>query len=514
MPPIRSSQRTYKWRLTVLITMITDPTQATSLHTFSQPRVAIIGAGACGLITAKCLREEGIEPIVLEQSARIGGLWNYAEDLSDGGSFAYRSLRTNTSKQMMALSDYPFPETCPDFPGRAQVLEYLNNYVDHFRLREHIQLNTKVEQVTPYEQNKWKVTVRSTDGAKKEESFDAVIVCSGLYRHPTIPKYAGAESFQGQIGHSASYKGPEGYEDKDVVVIGVGSSGVDVAVELSKVAHRLVLSTKKDAWFLPHYIGRLPYDHQLTRLSALLPYSVRMYIFRQLVLREYRRLGVNHPLSTLERPLPKFDVWRTRLTPGSELLKRIASGAIMIRPAVAQLEADQVVFADGVRIHADAIIQCTGYTFDFPFLDTHHVEVRGDAVELYKHVFHPTLANLAFIGFCIVTGPLWPVAEMQARWVARVLTGAVQLPSSTQMLEAIQRQQKECIRLGTHSLRVQLFEHMEEIAKFIGVRPRLLHHPRRLFQLMTGPLIATQYRLDGPGRWEQAEKSFSGRSNA
>jgi dimethylaniline monooxygenase (N-oxide forming) len=476
-------------------------------------RAAVIGTGACGLIAAKCLLDESIEPVVFEQSEKIGGLWNYSEDLPDGGSLAYRSLKTNTSRQMMALSDYPFPENLPDFPNRAEVLQYLNDYVDHFRLREHIRLNAQVEQVTPYKENKWKVTVRSKDGVKGVENFDAVIVCSGLYRHPTIPKYAGAETFQGQMFHSASYKGPEGYEDKDVVVIGVGSSGVDIAVELSKVAHRLELSTQKGAWFLPHYIGRLPYDHQLTRLSALLPYSVRMYFFRQLVLREYRCLGVNHPLSTLERPLPKFDVWRTRLTPGSELLKRIASGAIMIRPAVAQLEADQVVFKDGVRIHADAIIHCTGYTFDFPFLDKHLVEVRGDAVELYQHVFHPTLANLAFIGFCIVTGPLWPVAEMQARWVARVLTGAVQIPSSTQMLEAIQRQQKECIRLGTPPY-VQLFEHMEEIAKFIGVRPRLLHHPRRLFRLMTGPLIATQYRLDGPGRWKQAEKSFSGRSNA
>jgi dimethylaniline monooxygenase (N-oxide forming) len=246
---------------------------------------------------------------------------------------------------------------------------------------------------------------------------------------------------------------------------------------------------------------------QITRLSALLPYRVRMYFFRQLVLREYRHLGVNHPLSTVEIPLPEFDVWRTRLTPGSELLKRIASGAITVRPAVAQLEADQVVYADGVRVHADAIIHCTGYTFNFPFLDSSLVGVRGDIVELYQHVFHPTLANLAFIGFCIVTGPLWPVAEMQARWAARVFTGAVKLPASPQMVQAIQQQREKQIRLGAHPMRVQLFEYMEAIAKSIGVRPRLLRHPRRLLRLLAGPLTATQYRLDGPGRWKHAEKT-------
>lgn len=501
MPPRRSRRRTDKYA----ICWIGDGSM-NALHKIS--RTAIIGAGACGLIAAKCLLDEGIEPVVFEQSEKIGGLWNFSEDLPDGGSLAYRSLRTNTSKQMMALSDYPFPETSPDFPSRAEVLSYLNDYVDHFGFRECIQLDTRVEQIMPQKGNKWKVTVRSTDGAKRAENFDAVIVCSGLYRYPAVPNYPGADGFQGQMLHSASYKGPESYEDKDVVVIGVGSSGVDIAVELSKVAHRLELSTQKGAWFLPHYIGRLPYDHQLTRLSALLPYSVRMYFFRQLVLREYRRMGVNHPLSTLEMPLPKFDVWRTRLTPGSEFLKRIASGAIMIRPAVAQLEADQVVFTDGVRVHADAIIHCTGYTFSFPFLDSSLVEVRGDTVELYQHIFHPTLANLAFIGFCIVTGPLWPVAEMQARWVARVLTGAVQLPSSLQMLQAIQQQPEKHNRLGAHPMRIQLFDYMEQIAKSIGVRPRLLRHPRRLLRLLTGPLTPTQYRLDGPGRWKEAEKIF------
>ena len=477
-----------------------------TIHTIS--RTAVVGAGACGLIAAKCLLDEGIEPVIFEQSEKIGGLWNYSEDLPDGGSLAYRSLRTNTSKQMMALSDYPFPETLPDFPSRAEVLQYLSNYVDHFGLWEHIQLNAKVEQITPYKDNKWKVTVRSTDGAKRVEIFDAVIVCSGLYRYPTVPHYPGAEIFQGQMIHSESYKGPEDYEDKDVVVIGVGSSGVDIAAELSKVAHRVELSTHRSAWFLPHYVGRRPYDHQLTRLSMMLPYRVRMYFFRQLVLREYRRLGISHLPSTWKMPLPEFDVWRTRLTPGSELLKRIATGVIEVHPAVAQLEGDGVIFADGVRIHADTLIHCTGYTFDFPFLDSSLVEVRGDTVELYQHVFHPTLANLAFIGFCIVTGPLWPVAEMQARWITHVLGGAVQLPSPPDMLEAIQQQREKHFRLGAHPMRIQLFEYMEEIAKSVGVHPRLLHHPRQLLRLLTGPLIPAQYRLDGPGRWEHAEKIF------
>jgi dimethylaniline monooxygenase (N-oxide forming) len=268
-----------------------NPIQETPLHSSGNLRAAVIGAGACGLIAAKCLLEAGIEPVVFEKTETIGGLWNYAEELPDGGSPAYRSLRTNTSKQVMALSDYPFPETLPDFPSRAQVLQYLNDYVDHFSIRERIQLKADVKQVRPYTENRWPLNVRGANGTQRAEIFDAVIVCNGLYRHPAVPQYAGAETFQGPMVHSASYKGPEGYKDKDVVVIGVGSSGVDIAVELSRVARHVELSTQKGAWFLLHYIGSRPYDHQLTRLSALLPYRMRMYFFLQLVLREYRRLA-------------------------------------------------------------------------------------------------------------------------------------------------------------------------------------------------------------------------------
>ncbi len=92
---------------------------ASSLKKYS--RVAILGAGLSGLAAAKCLGEEGLEPVVFEQSPEIGGLWNYHEEAPDGGGPAYRSLRTNTSKQISAFSDYPFPEETPDFPTRAEV---------------------------------------------------------------------------------------------------------------------------------------------------------------------------------------------------------------------------------------------------------------------------------------------------------------------------------------------------------------------------------------------------------
>jgi cation diffusion facilitator CzcD-associated flavoprotein CzcO len=78
-------------------------------------RVAVIGAGLCGLAAARCLLEAGLEPVVFERTAELGGLWNFNEQWPGGGTVAYRSLRTNTAQLMTAFSDFPFPDDAPDY---------------------------------------------------------------------------------------------------------------------------------------------------------------------------------------------------------------------------------------------------------------------------------------------------------------------------------------------------------------------------------------------------------------
>jgi cation diffusion facilitator CzcD-associated flavoprotein CzcO len=102
--------------------MVRDQTEA---FRSSECRVAVIGAGMSGLTAAKCLLDEGIRPVVFEQAATIGGLWNYSEELPDGGSVMYRSVQANASTRTTAFSDFPFPDTLPDFPRRSDMLAYL-----------------------------------------------------------------------------------------------------------------------------------------------------------------------------------------------------------------------------------------------------------------------------------------------------------------------------------------------------------------------------------------------------
>ena len=141
--------------------MVTE--QEKTLSSQSRRRIAVIGAGVSGLAAAKCLLEEGLEPMIYEQAPQIGGLWNYDEALPDGGGVMYRSLRTNTSKHTMAFSDFPLPETAPDFLPHIEVLQYLRDYAAHFGLHTYIHLNTIVKSVEPIAQGQWTVCTRSPE---------------------------------------------------------------------------------------------------------------------------------------------------------------------------------------------------------------------------------------------------------------------------------------------------------------------------------------------------------------
>lgn len=475
--------------------------QGAAPHPRGRRRVAVIGAGVSGLAATKCLLDEGLEPVVYEQRSEIGGLWHYHEALPDGGGVMYRSLHTNTSKHTLAFSDFPLPESMPDFLHHSQVLQYLREYAVSFGLQRYIQFNTIVESVQPTEQ--WHWTIRARAGEKSStETFDAVIICSGRDRFPTLPRLPGSDTFTGKLLHSSSYKGPEEFAGQDVVVAGVGSSGVDIAVELSRVARRVYLSTTNGAWFIPRYVLNRPYDHQLTRLAERLPYRLRMFFFYRLLLHEYKRMGADlQYLRAKGLPLSAFDLWHARLTPcNNDLLLSIKSGAILIRPKIARLEARQVVFADESNVEADTIVFCTGYTLRFPFLPEALLAIKDNRVELYKHVFHPDLPHLAFVGLCTVAGSHFPVAEIQGRWVARVLAGALELPSSKEMAAAIERYRSHPSQQSPVPMQVQLLEYADEIASILGIHPHIWRHPRAFPRWFFGPFSAAHYRLDGSGK--------------
>ena len=113
------------------------------------PTVAVIGAGSSGIAAVKALHERGLDVTCFEASDRVGGNWVYGN--RNGMSSAYRSLHINTSRDRMTYSDFPMPESYPDFPHHTQIAAYFDAYVDHFGFRDRIAFETSVERAAPAE---------------------------------------------------------------------------------------------------------------------------------------------------------------------------------------------------------------------------------------------------------------------------------------------------------------------------------------------------------------------------
>ena len=223
-------------------------------------RVAVIGAGAGGLAALRHLtaKPQTFQPVAYEQSTVVGGTWVYNEQTGtdDYGlpihSSMYKNLKTNLPKEVMAFPDFPFPKDLPSFVKHTDVYEYLENYAEHFHLKQHIKFSTTVEMVEPLTQEdglvKWKVKSKSLldKGKTETEMFEAVMVCNGHYSVPLFPEIPGMDKFKGLQMHSHEYRMPEAFKDMNVVVLGAGSSGLDIAMELSGTAKEVTLSHNRD----------------------------------------------------------------------------------------------------------------------------------------------------------------------------------------------------------------------------------------------------------------------------
>ncbi|MHB8631846.1 MAG: flavin-containing monooxygenase [Candidatus Limnocylindria bacterium] len=429
--------------------------------------VAVIGAGAAGLASARWLAAAGLEPSVFERTGAIGGLWR-----PDTG-LAYPSLRTNTSKQKTAFSDLEFDPALPDYPQRDQVLEYLERYADRMGVRSRIRFGRAVTAVRP------RAPGRGTGGWTVDgETFDAVVVASGLFAQALEPALPGRDRFRGMILHSRDYRDPAAFADRTVVVVGAGSSGADIAVELARVARSVVIAVRAVPTFSPRYRSGRPYDHGATRLARMLPRAVRRWRVRRILADEYRRRGLR-----LERVSPNT-------TPGADLLDELARGRITMRPALVALDASGAIFADGTRIDADAIVLATGYAAEFPFLPPGVPESVDGALGLYRLVFPPDIPGLAFVGMTRVSGPVFPVVELQARWVAAVFAGRAMLPPAEAMRDEIRSRIGRARAIGDDQMRIELLAYLDDIASRIGATPSLWRHPR----LLVAPVSARDYR--------------------
>ncbi|XP_053324712.1 flavin-containing monooxygenase 1-like isoform X2 [Spea bombifrons] len=421
-------------------------------------RVAIIGAGASGLTSLKCCLDEGLEPTCFERSDDIGGIWRYTTLI--------RSVKKT-----------------PDFSSTGQ----------------------------------WEVTTEK-DGKQETAIFDAVMVCSGHHTEPNYPleAFPGIKVFKGKYFHSREYKTAEGFKGKRVLIVGMGNTGCDIAVELSRTASQVFLSTRRGSWVMSRVFEQgYPWDICFdTRFQNwfrnILPVSVVSWLIDRKVNEWFDH--ANYGLQPYDRTQFKEPLLN------DELPSRITCGFVLVKPEVIEFTENSVKFDDGTTENIDVIIFATGYNFSFPFLDESIIKVENNKTALYRNIFPASLEKptLGVIGLIQPLGPIMSAAEIQARWVTRVFKGLCKFPSLKEVMADIEKKKqitKKKFGISRESgLQLDYIEYLDELATDMEVKPNILQlfptDPFLALAVLFGPCTPAQYRLVGPGKWPQARKQI------
>ncbi|KAI8069425.1 hypothetical protein BC940DRAFT_332338 [Gongronella butleri] len=451
-------------------------------------RVAVIGAGPAGLPTAKALRDEGIDVTIYERSPKSGGTWIYNPEppvtpaypstvpstliqaslppqdaplpfsmtaLLDEQSRdallrhapptpCYESLRNNVATPLIRYKDLGWPENTPWFTTHDKILAYLQDYSATFGLDGVTEYNTSVERLTELpDKQGWRVLTKKmvvqheendtrVTSTWKEDIFDSVVVATGHYHAPHIPDIRGLaewhQRYPDAILHSKQYRTPKGYDGKTVLLVGDGTSALDIARDIGSRVKLIYQSVRNT-------------DHG---------YDEKYKAFREEV--------------------------KTWLPSNVERVDVIQEIIYDDQAAPSPSTAATIVLQDGRRLQGvDVIIICTGYLFNYHFLHHLHLDEGIDASKrphrdealvneqgnqlynLHKDIFYiPNPLRLAFVGlpFHIATFSFF---EFQAFAVARVFSGAAALPTERAMrAEWHDREKKKGSGREFHALGAEL----------------------------------------------------------
>jgi dimethylaniline monooxygenase (N-oxide forming) len=422
------------------------------------PTVCVIGAGSSGIAAAKTLHERGIPFDCFEKSDQVGGNWVFGN--RNGMSSAYRSLHINTSRERMEYSDFPMPKSYPDFPHHTHIAEYFNEYVDRFGVRDRIVFETGVEHARRGDDGVWTVTLDTGD----TRTYDALAVANGHHWDPRWPEPAFPGEFNGKQMHAHYYVDNEDFRDKNVLVVGIGNSAMDIAVESSFVARNTLLSSRRGAYILPKYLFGRPLDQiGVNSLTGKLPWG-----FRQAILSTMYRVGVGK-VQDYGLPEPDHKLGDAHPTISADFLNRIAHGEMTWKPNLTRLDGDRVVFEDGSSEEIDIIVYCTGYKVTFPFFDEDFISAPDNDLPLFRRVFKPGIDNLAFIGLLQPLGAIMPLAEAQGRWLASYLRGEYRLPPLPDMEADVRAERERMFRRYVaskrHTMQVDFDNYLYELGK-------------------------------------------------
>jgi thioredoxin reductase len=374
----------------------------------------IVGAGPAGLAVGACLRRAGHEVVIIEREQAVGAAWRRH----------YERLQLHTVKAHSALPYRPFPADVPKYVPRASFVEYLEDYARTFSLQP--EFGVTVERAEPIDGG-WQL---QTSAGPRDSRF--LVIATGYNRVPNLPNLSGQQYFRGTILHSADYRTGARFSGQRVLVVGIGNTGGEIALDLSEQgAAKVDLCVRGPA----HVVKRDPFGipaQVLGLTTAWIPVPIRDPMFRLLVrmtVGDLSRWGIAAPeegiVAKLNRTgrIPLIDVGTVAL---------IKAGKIAVRREVRELTERGAVFADGAAVEYDAIVLATGYLPSLDALLPNAAQVLDDRGLPRRHGCESELPGLFFVGFrSPITGMLRDIAREARRIAAIIATRGSDSPTAS-----------------------------------------------------------------------------------
>lgn len=421
------------------------------------PRVAIIGAGSSGIASLKALHEKGFDVDCYEKSDQVGGNWVFGN--RNGMSAAYKGLHINTSRERMEYSDFPMPKSFPDYPHHSHIAKYFNDYVDHFGLRERIRFETGIDKAERLPGGGWRLTTEHGE----VQDYDALLVANGHHWNQRWPEpaFPGHDTTSIEQMHAHQYTSDDCLRERNVVVLGMGNSAMDIAVESSYVAKHTWLAARRGAWITPKYFFGRPSDQMPN--DPRLPFRLRRWIAERIVIAQAGRP------EKYGLPKPDHKFGEAHPTVSGRILDRIGHGTITPKPNIARLHDREIEFTDGTSVPCDVVVYCTGYKITFPFFDEDLISAPDNHIELFRRVFHPEHDDVFFVGLLQPLGAIMPLAEAQGQWIGDYLKGEYHLPSPDALRADIRADQeamrKRYVSSKRHTIQVDFDDYLFELDK-------------------------------------------------
>lgn len=380
-----------------------------TLTSVAHEAVVVVGAGPGGLAVAAELGRRGVPPLVVDRAPHVGASWRGH----------YDRLHLHTPRGWSNLPGLPIPRRFGRWVARDDVVRYLEQYAGYHRVR--LRLGAAVTRIDPLTDGpaRWRVHL---DGGGTVDARD-VVVATGYNHTPVPPTWPGVEGFTGQLVLARDYRNGAPYAGRDVLVVGTGNTGMEIATDLAEHgAARVWLAVRTPPHILPRsrmgwpaqgtgiLVRRLP-PRLVDRVAAVLA------LVQEPDLTEHGlpRAGPDLYSRVLEGRIPVQDVG---------IVDAIRTGRVEPVAAVQAMEGDSVLLADGTRRRPDAVVVATGYRAGLEPLVGHLGVLDDRGLPVVHGAESPRGADgLWFTGFTNPISGMLRELRIDAGRIARAVTG-------------------------------------------------------------------------------------------